>query len=72
MALKAAILALVLVAAWVILRRPGRGKTRPAARRNRQAGREPQPQDLVACPLCGVFRLPGAPCDCDRRPTSDD
>lgn len=53
--LKLAITAVVIWLAWRLLsRKPGRAR------------RLPKPADLVRCRRCGVHRLPGRPCDCDR------
>ena len=58
---KLALLALVLLIAWMVLLRPRRGASGP-----RQ-----EPQALESCPRCGVYRLPAGACDCDP-PTSED
>jgi len=79
MALKAVLVALALLVAWMTLFRPSGGRA-SAGRGRGQVARErpPQPpeaaqsraqsraQDLEPCPRCGVFHVRGGTCDCDR------
>jgi len=66
MAAKFGLLALALIAAWVVLFRAGRGVAGPKPKPPKPA------QALEPCPSCGVFRLPGGACDCDTRSTPRD
>ncbi len=49
--------AAVIGLAWALLFRRPKARGRP---------RLPRPRDLVRCERCGVFHLPGRPCDCGR------
>lgn len=60
MAVKFALLAIVLFAAWMLLFRTTRGLSRP----KRKTPVAP-PQELERCPRCGVYRLPFGACECD-------
>ena len=62
MTLKIVLLALVLLGAWFVLFRP-----RPKAPRKPPS---PPSAALEACPRCGVYRLPGGQCACDRPSTT--
>jgi hypothetical protein len=68
MALKLGLLVLAALILWMALFRPRRRGPRtdsdPAPKT------PPRAEILEPCPRCGVFRLPGGACDCDRRPTS--
>lgn len=41
----------------------GRGSGRSATKRAEPPGPR-RAEDMVACPECGAYRLPDAPCDC--------
>ncbi len=66
MTLKIVVLALALLAGWVMLFRP-----KPFGRRNGPPnGRKPGARvtALERCPRCEAYRLPGGPCACDAPP----
>ena len=63
---KYGLLALALMVAWFVL-------LRPALAAGRKQGKPdgpppPAPADLAPCPKCGVYRMPGGPCDCTNSP----
>lgn len=60
---KIAILMFVVLAVWALFFRARRRP--PPVDGNRP--RLPSPLHLAKCARCGVYRLPGAPCDCTRR-----
>jgi len=67
---KYGLLILALGAAWFVLLRPALA----AARRQPKPKGPPDPPaaDLAPCPECGVYRMPGGPCNGTSSPARHD
>lgn len=69
--LKIAVLALALLAGWVMLFRPKPlGRMGPGRRDRTPRGGKPAARVTAfeRCPRCEAYRLPGGPCACDQPP----
>lgn len=67
---KYGLLILALLVVWYALLRPGMLAAKRQPKPKGPPG--PAPAELKPCPKCGVYRLPGGPCDCTSAPTQRD